>query len=656
MTLPPVPDSRWAASRADLLAALLAGVLVAACMPGPRLAAGAGAAVAAWGALGLGRAMARAFRLDAPAELALVLGLVLLAYAMALPHWLWGADILWTGMGTTALGLLLWRPPRAPGQGAALLAILAAFGFALAWNLEVAQRFAGFASSGTLALWTDVFLHASTIAEMGDPRSLGRGNSTFADLPVLAYHFVSFALPALAVRGVDAVPLATVTGIWLPVGILAMALGVLAAGRALAGMAGGALALLLLAALPDSASQGWGVGFLSFHWLLETSPASGLALGCAMVSLALLARAEGGRGIVLSMLPMLAVSLLRAQIFVWFALPWAVCAVLQSNLVARRWKAPLMAAGAMLAWAGLLWINRAAIAEHGLLGDATRFFRFLRSTEPLSAYAAALDGLDGPWAWPGEAVLALSGFGLIPLVGTLLGLFLLRRRGLATSIDVFPLAALLWAVALMSWAPTPSNGDFTEFRHRGFLVVTLVLQLWVARALVLLLPRLARPMPLALGALAAGLVTWQSGAAWKAPRMEWARSFRHNEVPRPVVEAAAWMRANAGRSDAFALARPDPAAILMDEGALLAGLSGVPSYLARAGLHRMNRPGQVAERETALAAIVAAPSEAEAMARLHAIRVGFYVVTGGQGPDWDPDLTRANFRAEGIAIYAVPPG
>ncbi|MDB5416119.1 MAG: hypothetical protein JWR10_4454 [Rubritepida sp.] len=637
-------------------------------MPVARIELGLAAGLIAAACLAFGGALGRAARLELKPELAVIIGLVGFGYAIALPARFWGVDLRLPAacFCALAIALMFWRPstPR-PMEVPALIALLAAGGFALAWSLEISARFAEFEATGLMRLWSDVFIHAGSIAEFGDLRSIGRGSSTLVDVPGGFYHFVSFALPGLAVSGTGVPAITTISGLWLPVGVLAMAMGVFALGRGLAGVAGGAAALVLLAALPDSAGYGLRQGFLSFHWLLETAPGSAYGLACALASLALLAEVRGRAWmgpLVLSAVMLCAIFLLRAQIFIWLAVPWAVGVVAAAPFVPRRWKGLLISLGSLASIAALLAVSRGAIAAQGLIPYLDQYFEVLRSLEadtPYHAVATAFREALGPAGalLPG-IILAWAGFGLIPLVGFLIGLWLAWRRGLTNALDLVPLAALLWSGVLMLLAPAPLHGDITEFRQRGFLLVTLLLTVWLARWVVILWPAIARSRPLALAACAAGLVTWHSGAEWKAPRMAWAQSYRSVQVPLPVIAAAHWLRVESGPSGAFALSAVDTAAMLTDEGTMLAALSGVPAFLARAGIHRLGGVEQaatVAEREAILREIAAAPRQAEAMERLRALRIGYYVVLGEAGPAWDPSRASAAYQTPGVAIYRTAP-
>ncbi len=486
-----------------------------------------------------------------------------------------------------------------------------------------------------------------------------------ADVPEGFYHFVSFALPALAVRLLDMTPLNSVTAIWLPAGIFATTLGVMALGQALVGPAGSALALLLLVACPDSASYGLRQGFLSFHWMLETAPGSLYALPCACAALCLLVpwcREADTRSLIGSSLLLAAVFLLRAHVFIWLAGPWAATALVAWRRCGHALKLAFLVAGAVVAAVGMMAVGRAEIARTGLLAYVSQFISLLHLYQGPTGYdglyprLVELLGSAGALA-PG-LVLAWLAMGGLPMLTFLIGAAVLWRQRRLEALDLLPGATLLWAGLLMLFAPTPFQGDFTEFRQRGFVLVVVLLLVWNARFLVLLAPgwtgRRAATRTAALASCAMLPLTAAVVKDWKAPRMKWGATFVATPVAPEVIAAAAWLRHAAGPASAFTIDRIDDSQVLFDLPTALVGMSGVPAWLARGGIQIMAGGTHAAvarQRITILADVAAAPDRATAFAPLRAARVDFYIASGMQSLRWDPDHATAAFHSGALAIY-----
>ena len=662
--------SNWARRRAVSLPgatlALVTSLVLAVNSPGSlALPIGVGSFLLAGACLRVGRGLSNVGGLDLPAEQRFLIGLFVLAYVLALPVKLLDLSIL---LGAGLFAVLALVPARsnvdrAPPEGAAFfLTVTAAAGFAVIWSLESSWRLDSFAADDVFRLWLDFFIHAGAIAEFGDVRTIGRINAEVADIPGYFYHFVSYALPGLAVRLTDMSPMRAVTAIWFPLGILASALGVLALGRAIAGIRGGALAVLLLAAVPDNASYGLKQGFLSFHWMMETAPGSLYAVPCACASLALLSRwcKEANRmALVGAVVLLAAVFLLRAHVFIWFAPAWAAACVMGVPWLSQRGKAWVLAAGLLAGMGGMLVLGRAEIADQGLPQYMAKYLEFLHSTQGPTGYDGLYDGLIhrlGHLVALGPGlVLAYVAIGGIPLLGFLIGAAIAWRAGWLRNIDIVPFALLGWAGALMLFAPTPFNNDMTEFRQRGFvLVVVVVVLCWNARWVELLVERRVAAWPLGLAAVAALVVTWENVAAWKAPRMAWAQSYREMHVSPGVIAASDWLRIHAGPRTAFTVATLDPNARVFDDATGIMGLSGDAAWVSRLALQHLAGPALSAAvdvRMATLARLAVAPDFATVRDTLGKAGVSFYIVIGLTGPAWDPTGAQAAFRSVDCTIY-----
>jgi len=91
-----------------------------------------------------------------------------------------------------------------------------------------------------------------------------------------------------------------------------------------------------------------------------------------------------------------------------------------------------------------------------------------------------------------------------------------------------------------------------------------------------------------------------------------------------------------------------------DAAAELGALSGMPAYIARPYIHMAHggeRQLVAQERHAALEAVARETRSSAALARLAALGVRWYVVTGERGPAWDPQRRLAVFRDRRVAVY-----
>ena len=312
-------------------------------------------AVLAFGQLETGYAILRLIRVPPDPASAWLVGLALAAHVIAVPVIMLGWKLAASASVFLALALVctLVRRPAAPSgdDPSTGLALFGAGGFALIWSLDTTFRYAGFAATGTFPLALDAMMHAGLIAEFGDPLAVGHGNSSLAGVPRDLYHFSSYAFPGLAEWLFGEAPLDALVSVWLPLGILATTIGIFCLGAALGSTGTGALAVALLAAVPDPASYGIKQGFYSFHWLMEVAPGALYALPVGALSLTLLCRwcrRTEASALVGSFVFLAAMFLLRFHLLVWLAVPRGVAAWLAAPRIPKRWKMGLIAAGTVM--------------------------------------------------------------------------------------------------------------------------------------------------------------------------------------------------------------------------------------------------------------------------------------------------------------------
>jgi hypothetical protein len=605
----------------------------------------------------------------------IIIGVIALGYTLFAARFFFGMDIRIAAGVFAALGcagfLMLLRDSRIAGVRqddsgfAALALLLACAGFSAIWSLESVSRLLESQADGRFRFWSDMFIHAGTIAELGDWRDAGRGAMALADMPAALYHYVSFTFPALLTAMTDMPGLSAIFAVWLPLGILLLALAVAAAGHELGGAAGSLASVVLLVALPDPSMYGLENGFLGFHWLLETAPTTlyGLALCC--LSLIWLKRwCETGdwRQLLLSILLMAAVYFARAHLLAWFLPSWAYVVLwqLMSMRPSLRW--PAIAAATAAGLAALIAINWKN-AQPDVPDFLFRYIEFVNLYQNPTAY-------DGLYAWLmsalGRAGAAPIGILLtvIAMIGAPLLTFLLlfamalRQRRLDV-IDVLPVALLLFACLMLVFAPTPPRSDWTDLRHRPYPWLVIVMLLWNARLALKVFPavgsKLLQPAAALLPVVALLASYWGAGA-WKAPRFAWGERYQNFQIDPDLAAAARYVRAQSGPRDAFVMADQPADEVYFDAATIVLGSSGVPAWVSRPGVIRAGggpNSAAAAARLAILARANAAPDFAAAAALLSANGATWYIATAAADAAWDKERSLAAFRHGHVAVYSL---
>lgn len=624
-----------------------------------------------------GLVLLRVFNLeDAPAGLAFAAGAGALSHLLLLAHLMNAGRLLPIvplAVAVSAALVLLARAPRGADHGGtisglALAALLIIALYAGVWSFGTLARYDAFMAGGNLNLWSDTFIHAGTISEIGDWRAAGRGSTMLADTPQPLYHYASFTLPATVTAALDKPGLETMFTVWIPLGIAVMMSGILALAGALMGSVGAILAILVFIALPDAGHYGLANGLFAFHWLIEISPGSMYAIGlcCASLSVALhWIRSQKTAHLVLALLLAAMVFFTRAHIAVWFIPALIGFIILAARAIPLRARIGVFLLAGIAGTALLYWVDRSEIAA-----DGVRFFTKFFDLAHKSIKPTNYEGFYADIAKQAGGVAAfLAGFPLTfaAIAGVLGGTFLLglavaARRKLLLPADIFPLVLLAFASLMFIAAPTPFHGDFADMRHRAFVLLVVVLLVWSVAFAVRLLPGLIEraaslsPAAWLITAIPVLAFAYVSLPGWKEPSFSWRKPFYGLTLADGLLAAGVELRQRAGPQDSFLLAGGDANARAFDDATVLLGVSGMPAYLSRPNL--LLRGAASLEAQARLAAageIDAAPTYEDAMRLLSARNIRWYVTNGAGRPAWDADGARAVFKAGATRIYQAPP-
>lgn len=556
--------------------------------------------------------------------------------------------------------------PRPERRFDVLVALLLTLAIAVLTREPVASAHT-LATTGALPIWSDFFLHGVTISSFGGPFASGID----MELPGVArvfYHYAPFLIPAAFQPVSGLTGLALSTSVLLPMGVLTAALGCYAFAVQLGGRAAGVLAVSVVAAVPAyrvPLHSGW----LDFYWMLLTAPGVGYAIGIAMVvgAVALLYVERGGaRAFVFGALLSLSIILVRVHFFMLLAPALALYVGLR-----HRWaygRATRIGAGLVL-----LAVVAAALASPGLRAafmahaDPFQYLDFALRYTQFRGHALSLAAEPSAAMLVVKAALALVAvLGAYALLYPLLAGAAALRFGWRRS-DLLAAFMVLTFVALMLLAPTAGNGDFTEYKHRHFpllyviVAVFTVVHAWRlaagARADSTAFRHGAFVLSLALLAAAALAGRGLNPAKPDVVAMPWGGDFHDQHVAPGLIDAARFMRAQSQVGDVMALggdAVNGQSRVIVD----LISLTDIPAFLARAELRTL-RGGCVARtvamRTDALGQIARAANWPEARGLLRDNAIRWFVVPAGETVAWDPLRQAAVHSGGGMSVYDAGP-
>ena len=217
-------------------------------------------------------------------SLVLFLGCVITGTLAAKVFLAWSAVVLVAGAWT-----LRAAPEVERRDGLDVLAIVTIAILVAALCHDAASTLPSIQATGIVPIWSDYSIHATEIAQFGDPHVQGLSSFLLAGQPLVFYHYASYMLPAAAAGFLSLPPWGVAASLLLPYGILLMSLAAYAFARVRLGAAAATLAPAALLFVPDASAYGLRNGFFGFHWLLLTAPGSGYGLGAAFTALTLMA-------------------------------------------------------------------------------------------------------------------------------------------------------------------------------------------------------------------------------------------------------------------------------------------------------------------------------------------------------------------------------
>ena len=476
------------------------------------------------------------------------------------------------------------------------------FAIVASWSADVARTLPVLKTAYTLHAWTDYYIHATEISQLGSVFSAGTGSVLLAGESIPFYHYAYLGVCSILAGFVDVPPLGLATAFLTPYGIFVMVCGVYIWGALLVSRTTGILCAFLVLFLPDASTYGFKNGFFSFHWLLLTSPGTGYALGIVLTTCALfyIWRTKGSRSaLFLALATTIAVLFFRVHIFLLY-LPALLATMVFENQSLKQYRLGLvvmMSGLTVISIFVLLWMPPAQESwlDYSHAADFVRFVHFNQEPTGYSDLAKWITTNAPPF------VAMILGVIFVPVValGSLILIYpamsgLSKTRSRLDCFGTFPFFLIVSFIGMILTTPSTPWGDFTEFKHRSFPLLYVVFLVWT----VVFISRIGSERLKSHAVFSKLAPTIFIGAAVgvifigytppRIPTFGWGRDFYGTAVDKDLVLAALYVRERRGPTDVVALLPTEPTSALSDRGTIFASLADTPMFLARYPMQKLH--------------------------------------------------------------------
>ena len=520
-------------------------------------------------------------------------------------------------------------------------------------------------STGILPIWSDYFLHGVTIASLGGMFTSGI-DMELAGVSISFYHYAPFVIPAAfqEVSGISGLALST--SVLLPLGLLIAVFGSYAFAVMLGGRLSGLLALTAIICLPAFSvfiQSGW----FNFYWLLFATPGTGYALGVSAVACTLTFSyldQKNNRVLLLAMLLLASIILVRVHLFMLLA------PAIISILVLHRWwgkRNLLLGLTTLVLVIGLVLLV-SSTRIHTLWLEHAHPYDYLNIGLQWSlAYGQKIILMNYPFISSAiKLILILMAVLGIYFIGFPLALWLNIRRFGFQAKDALPILLVASFVGLMLFAPTAANGDFTEYKHRHFTLLYVMVAIYTITYITSLVPTSINIESINVKTAAYGLViviftttiilNWNKNPARpNVEAMPWASKLDNQSVIPGLLQASQYMVENASKGDVLATSISSSSTLDVSNLNIQAiSLTGIPAFLSRPEL-KMARSQCVREmvvtRSNVLRSLSDSTSWSVAKVILQQNGIRWFLAFASEKPKWDPELQFSAFSVDGFAVY-----
>ena len=470
------------------------------------------------------------------------------------------------------------------------------------WSADLARTLPTLKATNNLNAWSDYYIHATEISQLGSAFSAGRGSILLVGESIPFYHYAFLGVSAILAGLVDIPPLGLATAFLTPYGIFIMVCGAYIWGTLLVSRTTGILCALLVLFLPDASTYGFRNGFFSFHWLLVTSPGTGYAVGIVLTTCSLLyiSHVERERSAsFLAIATLITVLFFRIHIFLLY-LPAILATIVFETESSRHYRRGIICLVIGLSAISILILLLIPSAQNSWLdyshvGDFLRFIHLNQDPTGYSEIAKWITNHTSPFfaMLLGIAFVPVMALGALILVYPAVSV-LCKTRSRPSYLAKLPIFLLISFIVMILITPSIPSGDITDLKHRSFPLLYVVFLLWsivsISRFVLERLKSHSAFLKLALPAFIVGAVgiSFISTTPPWSPIFGWGKSFYGTAVNKDLVLAALFVRARRGPTDVVALLPTEPKSTLSDRGTIFASLADTPIFLARYPMQKLH--------------------------------------------------------------------
>lgn len=524
-------------------------------------------------------------------------------------------------------------------------------------------------NTGLLPVWSDYILHGVTIASFGSPLTFG-GDMELAGVSRPFYHYVPFMIPAVfqAVSGMSGFAIST--SLLLPLGLLIAAFGVYAFSVELGGRLSGLLVLTVIIAMPTSLVYFIRSGWFDSYWMMFAAPGTNYALGVSMAVCALTVAylKNNETGILwFTLLLLFSLILIKVQLFMLLA-PAVLLLLLLHHL---RANIRMFLGAGVCALLIMIMTLHLSTHLHTLwmeYANPEGYINLAFNWMPISIYGHQIKIPEYPFGLTMIAQLAIILAAVLGIYFGLYPLLLLRnvRRFGFQAADALPLLLVICFIGLMFFAPIARNGDLSEYKHRHFPLIYVVIVIYtityafaLASSRKFLERKSSQLVQGVVGSIFAAtiLLSWGINRAhpYVDEAMPWARNMETVQVAPGLLDVAQYMARHARVGDVLAMegsaSKTSGRNIPID---VIVSLTGIPAYIARADL-KIKSTQCVQEitmkRLSVLADLSSMGNWPDAKKYLQTNGIRWFLVPSTEKNKWDINQEFATFSIHGYSVY-----
>ena len=493
------------------------------------------------------------------------------------------------------------------------------------------------------------------------------GITELAGVSRIFYHYAPFVIPAAfqTVSGMSGLALST--SLLLPLGLLIAALGIYTFAIELGGRVSGLVTLTVIICIPAYSfliQSGW----FDFYWLLLIAPGSGYAIGVSVVVCASTVKYLDKRDfriLWLSLLLLSALVFIRAQMFLLLA-PTIIAVVLlqryraNTNIISRILGVLITIGFLTLHFSASVrtkWTEYAATQAY--LNFATNSSSFYGNLLTISA-----DLPFGLTMLTQVMIILIAVLGIYIFLYPLLFWIKLHSNGFNEN-DAIPIFLVLFFIGLMLFSPIAKNGDFSEYKHRHFLLLYVIISIYTIyyaircvinfEFIVSNLRSIANELVILVISVTI-FANWGSNPARPdIEKLPWTGDYHNQHITPGLIEITRYLRINAKEGDVLVMGllsvlSSDPSTPIVQ----IVSLTGIPAFVARSDLKiRGSQCVQevVRKRLSILKELSLMDEWSVARSFLQTNGIRWYISTMGENPKWDLSLKESVFSSNGISVY-----